>query len=364
MTYRKDLDGVRAVAILGVMVGHSVLFWSHSARGLGGLFGVNLFFVLSGYLITTLLLAEREKTGRVSRPMFYARRALRLGPALLLALALGALIAHFIGQPRFSGDVTPYPRAALAALFFAGNWFKQRLGLLGHTWSLGVEEQYYLVWPTVLLIVTRLGARRKGLIIGLVIVAAGIAVMRFHVTHDPPLQLHGPVLAFEEADGVLLGSALAMALQREGRFSRFLRNRALALALIVVVCAVVYTFPSRRFMTLTIATVCFVLLIGHIVCCENGPISSILRVQPLPAIGRISYGLYLYHFMLFVWAATVIHDRFTAVAAAWVLSIGAATASFVAVERPVLRYKDRFTPRRDQSKLARDRLPDVGRPAH
>src|SRR5207237_2239861 len=118
----------------------------------------------------------------VSRPMFYARRALRLGPALLLALALGALIAHFIGQPRFSGDVTPYPRAALAALFFAGNWFKQRLGLLGHTWSLGVEEQYYLVWPTVLLIATRLGARRKGLIIGLVIIAAGIAVMRFQVT--------------------------------------------------------------------------------------------------------------------------------------------------------------------------------------
>lgn len=343
MKYRKELDGVRALAILGVLVGHTVLFWAPNKPGLGGGLGVNLFFVLSGYLITTLLLNERSNTGTVDRARFYGRRALRLGPALILAIVLGWVVSHYAGQ--HGPGVMPYGRSAIAAFFFAGNWFKDRLGLLGHTWSLGVEEQYYLVWPSILILALAASVRRRALIVLLLVGAACVLVVRSEVHHGLRLAETGIVLAFEQTDGVLLGSALALALVGDGRFVRALDKRWLAVAAALVGGVFVFRFPWGSPEILILINICFVLLIGHVVRDPEGPIASVLRVRPLPAIGRISYGLYLYHWILFSWAREVVHGPVLAATAAWTLSFGAAIVSFVAVERPVLTYKDRLRPK-------------------
>src|SRR5437899_6434526 len=128
--YRPELDGFRAIAILAVMLFHSDK-WLPGVHVDGGAVGVDLFFVLSGFLITSLLLEERQNAGSIDRPNFYARRALRLLPALFLALILGAFVTASVGGNGKGG--MPYPHAALAALFFAGNWFQYKLGVPGHT---------------------------------------------------------------------------------------------------------------------------------------------------------------------------------------------------------------------------------------
>jgi len=343
--YRKDLDGIRAVAILAVMVGHTAYLWSASQRGSGGGRGVNLFFVLSGYLITTLLLSERAKTGGVDRAKFYGRRALRLGPALCLAIALGWLVLPYAGQ--HDDHVMSYGRSAIAALFFAGNWFMHRLGLLDHMWSLGVEEQYYLVWPAVLALGLAAHLRRRTLA-GIALTGAfAVVVLRSSQIYKWPLHLAAtrPVLAVEQMDGVLLGSALALLLAGNGRFVRVLDRRLLAYGALTVAAYLAFIFPAVPPEDLTLINICFVVVIGYVVRNPQSRMSSVLRTEPLAAIGRVSYGLYLYHWILFSWAHEVLHDPVVAIVTAWSLSLLAAGVSFVAIERPILRYKDRFRPK-------------------
>src|SRR4051794_36677121 len=150
LAYHPALDGVRAFAVLGVIATHAG--FSHLRAG--G-FGVYVFFVLSGYLITHLLATEREATGRLSLRRFYARRALRLLPALALLLIASAVWALADGGPTAERTLRGIPFVAL----YVGNWANAAspiggdydLGLLGHTWSLSVEEQFYLLWPLALI---------------------------------------------------------------------------------------------------------------------------------------------------------------------------------------------------------------------
>lgn len=144
--YRPELDGVRAVAILLVLVNHAtgtVIGWD--AAGMFGWVGVTLFFALSGYLITGILLRERDSAGRVDLPRFYRRRIVRLAPALLVVLLFVALTNAV--QP---GD---WRLGLIGGLTYSTNWMQAggaELGSLTHLWTLAVEEQFYLVWPLVL----------------------------------------------------------------------------------------------------------------------------------------------------------------------------------------------------------------------
>ncbi|MGA9145956.1 MAG: acyltransferase, partial [Candidatus Nanopelagicales bacterium] len=158
--YLPSLDGIRAIAVLAVMVFHSALPWLP-----GGFLGVDVFFVLSGFLITTLLLQEVERTGRIHFGAFYLRRARRLLPALAVVLvASAALVVLFApdAAARLREDI-------VASSFYVTNWWNilsdqsyfEAMGrppMLQHLWSLGLEEQFYLIWPAVLLFVFR----RKG----------------------------------------------------------------------------------------------------------------------------------------------------------------------------------------------------------
>jgi peptidoglycan/LPS O-acetylase OafA/YrhL len=357
--YRRELDGIRGIAILAVLAFHTSLFWARGLRRMGiGVLGVDMFFVLSGFLITSLLVGENVRTGRVSRRNFYVRRALRLGPALVITLGLGGLIVQATaGLPKLHwlmDNAIPYSRSTLIALLFAGNWFGNRLGILGHTWSLGLEEQFYFAWPLVLVIALRKRVRLQSLALGLTVAALGIAVMRWGFDRGGPGAPHtaawNVAQPFGRADGVLLGSALACVLASKAgaHVSEILRERRLVAAMFVLAAATlvgalngVHALATSM---LTVLDISFAVLVGHVVCDPSSPVARALRTQPLAAIGRMSYGLYLYHVPLFYFAFMTVRGWHGALFG-WGISLGAATVSFVLIESPVLKLKRRFAAR-------------------
>lgn len=162
--YRPELDGLRAIAVLAVMLGHACLISTgadlRSAQTVptllrGGIFGVDMFFVLSGFLITTLLVQERDATGRIGFRAFYTRRALRLLPALALTL-LGCMV--YVLAFRQNGVTFGLRAVALSGVYISNLIIIREgftLGMLTPTWSLAVEEQFYTLWPVALIFLSR-----------------------------------------------------------------------------------------------------------------------------------------------------------------------------------------------------------------
>ena len=221
LRYEPALDGVRAFAVLAVIGYHADV---HSLRG--GFLGVDVFFVLSGYLITALLLAEHGDAGRIDVRAFYARRARRLFPALLLVL-LG--VAAYSGFVAFSGDRGAIRADALASLLYVQNWHLVWSGAsyftafaapspLRHLWSLAIEEQFYLVWPLALIALLRV-ARSSRRVLGAAIVAAALASAllmsaMYHAGSDPSRVYYGTDTRAQE---LLVGALLAVLLSRSPR---------------------------------------------------------------------------------------------------------------------------------------------------
>jgi peptidoglycan/LPS O-acetylase OafA/YrhL len=184
------LDGLRGIAIALVLVHHSRAVFVPTANETfvpGGFLGVDLFFVLSGFLITSLLVAERDSSGHIRLTAFYRRRLMRLYPALVALLAVHAVYAARIDVPaEHERD------AALSILFYYSNW-RQSFTIpegLGHMWSLAVEEQFYLLWPIALLGLLAVTRRRWTVLTGILIAAiAGVALYRAMRWNDGTLWL-------------------------------------------------------------------------------------------------------------------------------------------------------------------------------
>ena len=160
--YRPAFDGIRGVGVLIIMGAHSFIVGLTAA----GILALQSFFVLSGFLITVLLAREWDRNGRIDLKNFYVRRALRLLPALLLFLVVSTAIVAFT-FPEFLK--AQHNRAALAALFYFYNWafiygWVNQATVIGHCWSLSVEEQFYLIWPVALILLLRLPVSRVTLI--------------------------------------------------------------------------------------------------------------------------------------------------------------------------------------------------------
>jgi peptidoglycan/LPS O-acetylase OafA/YrhL len=207
--YRPALDGVRAIAILAVLA-------FHSGALRGGFIGVDIFFVLSGFLITTLLLQEWRETGRIRFADFYRRRAARLLPALFVTIAAVAVIYEVSSSFGLHTD-RGFAGIAAAVLFYSGNWIialsqgNIPFGLLAHTWSLAIEEQFYLVWPVLLLLLLSLSRRKnlRPLLAIALTLAVASALLRFVLWNAHT----GGNIYFRtdtRADGLLLGCALAV----------------------------------------------------------------------------------------------------------------------------------------------------------
>jgi peptidoglycan/LPS O-acetylase OafA/YrhL len=279
--HRPGLDGLRGIAILLVLAAH---VGGSPLRSFGPA-GVTLFFVLSGFLITSLLLEEHHRTGKVTLAGFYARRARRLFPALAVMLVFVAFVYEALRVPL---------RNLLPVVFYVGNW--RRAGgfdipLLGHTWSLAIEEQFYFVWPIVLLAALRWGGKRAVLVIATLGVVASV-VLRFALATGGGREDRVWFGTDTNAFALLAGCALAVWMSTRSTAGR---NHPRVAALLVALVAVVgldsstsgLTFVSPLFAAAT-GVILLVLL------CQGGDV-GIFGSPVLRFVGRRSYGYYLWH---------------------------------------------------------------------
>jgi len=341
--YWPALDGVRGVAIAAVIA-------FHLGYLPGGWVGVDIFFVLSGFLITSLLLSEQARSGQIRLGAFWSRRARRLLPAVALLLVVLAVYTS-AGGP---GVVPPQLRSpAVATMLYFANWQQviagngyfshfQALSPLQHTWSLAVEEQYYLVWPLVFVGLVRLGRRRsmRALVIATAVLAMASAVWMGVAAH-----VFGPNRAYLGTDTrmweLLLGSLGAMALRSDRPTQRpGLWTAATALGACGVAVGVARGGGPPGWMwdggLVAIAAGALVVLVGT-VRVPTGPVARLLALGPLRWLGRISYSLYLWHWPVIVLVTTAN----TGLSGAGLLACrlaamtAAAGVSFFAVEQPL-----------------------------
>lgn len=306
--YHPALDGLRGLAILFVMAFHLSGF----GVAPNGQIGVDVFFVLSGFLITTSLLREWEITGALSLVSFYKRRALRLVPALMVLLAACAalLLASRLHQiPGTNADKLHHLQSGLAfTLLYATNWaraFGVDTGLLGHTWSLAIEEQFYLLWPPILLLSLRAGANARRIGLGLAGVFLVIAVWKYFLwSHAGINRIYFG--SDGRADALILGSVLACIFglgfrHLSGIQARYLRFLAIASGFTLISIA-----TSRvEYASLTFFWLYFVVegatavLISLLLLEPEGLLASLLSTRGLVWIGKLSYSLYLWHYPVF-----------------------------------------------------------------
>jgi peptidoglycan/LPS O-acetylase OafA/YrhL len=356
------LNGLRALAVLGVMAYHLQLGWAS-----GGYLGVDLFFVLSGFLITTLLLEEWAGSGTLNLADFWARRAKRLLPALFLMVA--GLAVYLILNAQFGGaganglvELSALRGDAISTLLYVGNWhaiyahqsyFAQfsTPSPLQHTWSLAIEEQFYLVWPPVLLLLLR-GARRSWRQVGLMVtiaaalLSAGLMALLFHPGGDPTRVYYGTDTRLFD---LMVGASVAFLAAARPQPNRRTRQAlhvaaplaAAALAVFWVIAGTGQGLP-RDWMFEGGFLLCAVLaavVVADARLLDRGWFSRALSVPPLHFLGTISYGVYLWHWPIFVYltgARTGLSSGpldGVRVAATLV----AATASYYLVERPIRR---------------------------
>ena len=335
------LDGIRAVAIVAVLLYHHYQFdvpGSHAWAG--GFLGVDIFFVLSGFLITTLLLHEHASAGRIDFARFWSRRARRLLPAMFALIVVTALL----GRYAFSAATAAGVRGeGFATLLYVENW--NRLGgassALSHTWSLSVEEQWYLVWPLLLAALVMWSRRRSRSLawpVALLIVAsAAECAVLFHGIGER--SYYG---TDTRAQSLLVGALLAVLLIRrpQGR-SRVIEAAGWVavgfLALMIWRLHSVDPWLYRGGFLLVAATAA--LLIAAVQHSGAGPLGRLFGSRPLVAIGLISYGLYLYHYPIYLWL-TASRTHLTALPlliARLVVTGLVAVASYFLIERPFRR---------------------------
>jgi peptidoglycan/LPS O-acetylase OafA/YrhL len=320
------LYGLRGVAVLLVVAYHCAP--GHQFPN-GGIVGVTLFFALSGFLITALLLEEAERTEAVSLLAFYRRRALRLLPALIVMLAIVGSVSIVAGQSS-PGDLA-------AVLFYSADWWRASghgLGvMLSHTWTLSVEEQFYFVWPIVFLAVRR--SRR--LLLGVSGTAVVLVVGRLVFAAAGGSE---NVVYFTAGDALVAGCAVAIWMHGRA-FRRPLTSSAVPVVLVALVGACLLRTPTA----VTLADAAVLATATVYIVARVRLDAPILAWGPMQLVGRRSYGLYLWHLPVLhmvsgaMFAAGV--GFWPTVAVALVATAAVTEASWRLVEVPFLRLKDR-----------------------
>ena len=277
---RPGLDGLRGLAVLAVMAYHS----GPRALFRGGFLGVDVFFVLSGFLVTAVLLQEYQQRGTFPIPRFYVRRALRLFPALLVMLAVCGVFAVFRTRPERAREIY---RAALWTACCAANWHglgPVRMDLLGHAWSLSLEGQFYVVWPVLLSLLLRIGAKLR-VVAGLVLLGiAATALLRAVTWMCPwPTEAGAAVMCLvARADSLLAGCVVGLLAFSKG-LPQSPRSRA---ALQVLACMAAAVLLGLGVTADSDAT--FMQLGGFTVAAASAAVVVAALVQsPPPAIARI-----------------------------------------------------------------------------
>jgi peptidoglycan/LPS O-acetylase OafA/YrhL len=339
LRHEPALDGLRGLAVAGV-----VLFHAGWTRATGGFLGVSTFFTLSGYLITSLLLTERERTGRLDLPAFWGRRARRLLPAAIATLLGVSIVAASRATPEqlstLRGDV-------LGALGYVANWrflfggrsygdlFAAPSPVL-HFWSLAIEEQLYVLFPLVVLVTVR---RWLGPV--LVLLITGSLALSFAL-YSPGGSTDAVYYGtFTRAGELLVGALLAVVLVgRPVDAMRATAARPLAGLALGALVVMVWLWSDTRQDAAWLYHGGLVLhaLLGAVViigCRTRGPVRAVLSLGPLRGLGRISYGVYLYHWPVFVWYHGSLVVRLA-------VTLALAIVSYVFLEQPVRERRVRI----------------------
>ena len=289
MKYIPELDGVRAVSVLAV-----VAFHSQVPNVGGGFVGVDIFFVLSGFLITTLLLSEVSTSGNINIFRFYVFRLLRLMPPLLLLLLVYLACAYFL-WPDYGGHL----RDTLIVATYLSDYGVALFGMpeiLRHTWSLSVEEHFYIIWPIVLLALLGLGSKRSLLLILILFYLCAVWWRNYMFSAG-----HSWTMVYFRFDtrmsGMVLGAILAVFIAMP-KCSQLKVPYALYLMSIAYIG---YSFSSARWgdplslqLNILGSEIAAALLILGVV--KGDRFTSWLGERPLVYLGKLSYGIYLFHY--------------------------------------------------------------------
>ena len=339
------LDGMRGIAVLGVLIFHADLMK-------GGYLGVDLFFVLSGFLITSLILSEWRKTGGLNLKGFWIRRSRRLLPALLMLLVGVAFYCAFLALP---GELERIRADALATLLYVANWRRIFSGQsywaifltpspLDHTWSLAIEEQFYLIWPFLVFVLLRVTKGSARHLLAMCLGGAALSMAAMWFLFDPANSSRAYMGSDTRAAAILFGAALACVFELFGS----LRNQrsiqildALGVLCVVGLTVAWIWLPGESpFLYRGGFWLCEAGVIVVIACCAHGDrsvISKCFGIGPLVALGTLSYGLYLWHWPIFV----ILNSERTGLSG-WVLfalrfslTFLIAAASFYFIEQPI-----------------------------
>jgi peptidoglycan/LPS O-acetylase OafA/YrhL len=355
MGYLPGLDGLRALAVIGVLLYHADLTWVS-----GGFLGVDVFFVLSGFLITSLILEEFDRSGRIDFKKFYLGRVRRLLPAVVLMLMIVGVAAAF-----FYRDAASQFRAdAIASLFYVNNWwyvlndssyfeFIGRPPLLKHLWSLAVEEQFYLIWPAVAYAIVRRSGRRGVRVVALALAVLSTAWMIVLSVRNGFPDYADPSRAYFGTDshamGLLVGAALAT-FWRPGRLSAKVTAGGRAIltsigmaALLGVIAFFLFVgeftpwmYQKGGFLVLAVVVALLIAMATH----PASPLGGWLGTQPWRYVGQRSYGLYLWHWPIFMLTRPTLDvplDGLALLVLRLALTVGIAELSYRFVEMPIRR---------------------------
>jgi peptidoglycan/LPS O-acetylase OafA/YrhL len=350
LRHSKGLEGIRGLAVLVVVIYHADL----PLRG--GHVGVNIFFVLSGFLMTHILLQERIATGTIRFGNFYISRALRLYPALVALVAVVTVYSLVVPDAVRSG-------ASLSgwfpALFYFANWVRAfghpgALGMYEHTWSLSIEEQFYFLWPLLLWVIFRFVGKLSAVVYVSLAGCVGALLLRLVIAPG----VEGEPRVFNgldtQADQLLFGCALAagvMWASSSRRTPALERGLTVALWPSVVGLAAAILFWHRIDSTTVVrvatslvglAAAC---VVGYVYLAPHAWVARTLRIAPLKYLGQRSYGLYLWHYPVFTWVFTLSIPKFGMVLLGLALSLGATELSYRYVEKPFREIKSRRTQR-------------------
>lgn len=334
LPYNPALDGLRAVAILLVILSHA-----HAPLFDGAFYGVDLFFVLSGYLITTLLLQELQQSGRLDYWRFYRRRLWRLMPALALFL-----LAYCVFAPLLWPDLTDVYSDALVSLLYLADYgiaFFDSPDTLLHMWSLSVEEHFYLLWPPLLVVLARFASpgRLWRPVLALLLLAWAWRVLWVVLGQ----QFYEIFFRFDtRATGLLAGSLLAALLLERPAWFEALRQRLVHFMWLVLAVPLLMaqSWDDMNAMVWGMTVVEYAAVVVLLALLERrGAVFEMLSAPVLVTLGKLSYGIYLWHYPVvrylradLPWPAVVVLGL--------AISTALAALSYYSIERWALRRRD------------------------
>jgi peptidoglycan/LPS O-acetylase OafA/YrhL len=353
--YQPELDGLRFYAFLGVFICHTLPFdgafyrrfhlpipWLWGAIAKSGAAGVDLFFALSAFLITSILLREQEETGSISLRRFYLRRILRIWPLYFLLIAVGVVLAHTMAKQRL-----PWYYVA-GYLLFVGNWVHAVFGrpesICSPLWTVSIEEQFYLVWPLLMKML-----RRRGMIVAAIVtfLLATVCRVGFMLAGSSGgFIYYGSVC---RCDSLALGILLALFADRLPRLTRRVRWLLLAVGLLAWIASSAWLNeqPGPVDIRMVLGRLIVSVAAGAILYACLHSHSRLVRGEWVVRLGKISYGLYMLHLTGILIMLSLVHPAWgwqllATKGLGFVMTVVLALASYRWIESPFLQWKDKF----------------------